>query len=645
MKMPGGGTEPGEPELPAMRYFFIIPPDRDVTSVTVISFNEHDLKGNFIVFPTQEDRPTTEEPPPEIWSEPKSEIYSSSTPFPGEIVRIMQHGYLDGGTRIVSISVSPLRYIPDMGVLRLVDNITFTLNLGGSSSQPSVPAVRHTKDQKVYDSILDGLVLNPEDMATWQQKPTLQNSYSFVTQDHFFPYVIITAPEFAPQMEEFVQWKRTKGIYAGVVTTDWIYANYTGDEVSGIYDEAGKLRAYLQDAWQNYGTCWVLLAGDETHLPLRYGYRTWNYSSNYSEYIIPTDFYFSDYNSNWDDDHGRWGLNIAEIDPWPETFIGRIPIGSTTEFRDWYDKQRLYVDDPGNGDPAYLNKVLLTQEDQMQWEATYAPDGQAGIIAANHLSANFIPEILEEDLGPCIDPTSPHGSDLVDKLDEGFGIVTHNNHGSGISITVGTGEGWELVTHPNGDTVSVYHCYTWSPWWGFKREWSTNGTSSGFNHLAETDRYSFVYSIGCNNATFDDELTPNEGHLDWAGPSFSEMYLENYRKGAIAFAGNTRYGKVFSSFNLEKRFFDLITNWGNYGDFPHTKAGVAEGVHKAANADWYLLYSHNLFGDPELDIWNNTPLLFTNVTYSAFMVGPLEYSVQTNIPYSTVSISKPDEDY
>jgi hypothetical protein len=52
-----------------------------------------------------------------------------------------------------------------------------------------------------------------------------------------------------------------------------IKANYSTDNISGITDDAGALRQYLADSYNNGipKTMYALLAGDYTVVPIRYG--------------------------------------------------------------------------------------------------------------------------------------------------------------------------------------------------------------------------------------------------------------------------------------------------------------------------------------------------------------------------------------
>jgi len=55
--------------------------------------------------------------------------------------------------------------------------------------------------------------------------------------------------------------KIIRGTAAGVVTTDWILANYDGTKPSGGSEDPVKIRIFLIDAYQAWGTEYALLGG------------------------------------------------------------------------------------------------------------------------------------------------------------------------------------------------------------------------------------------------------------------------------------------------------------------------------------------------------------------------------------------------
>ena len=133
-----------------------------------------------------------------------------------------------------------------------------------SGSSPSIRVKnRKPSDQKLYDTILNKMVDNPEDIPAYQIKPAETNLLQKIeTQPAFYEYVIITSNALKSYFNKFVEWKKRKGIDIGVVTVEDIYSSYTGgDLISGIDDNAGKIRQYLLDAYTE-GAVWALLGGD-----------------------------------------------------------------------------------------------------------------------------------------------------------------------------------------------------------------------------------------------------------------------------------------------------------------------------------------------------------------------------------------------
>ena len=118
---------------------------------------------------------------------------------------------------------------------------------------------RSRKNQVIYDTILGKLIDNPKDIHRYRYLPTLGKVGTVQSGSlPFHEYVIITSNTLKNSFTNFILWKKRKGLDIGVVTTQEIYNNYSGDDISGIYDDAGKIRQYLSDAYQN-GAVWGAL--------------------------------------------------------------------------------------------------------------------------------------------------------------------------------------------------------------------------------------------------------------------------------------------------------------------------------------------------------------------------------------------------
>ena len=104
-------------------------------------------------------------------------------------------------------------------------------------------------------------------------------------------YVIACPPGYEDACAPLAALRAAPGVSSKVVTTDWIYANYPGQRPDGNTDDATRIRNFLAAAYADWGTRYVLLAGDADSLgapllPMRY-LRTSLYPTR-----IPSDVYY-----------------------------------------------------------------------------------------------------------------------------------------------------------------------------------------------------------------------------------------------------------------------------------------------------------------------------------------------------------------
>ncbi len=324
--------EVGKPSLPVKYIKLIIPTDKDVQKIIIDKTNVSEIPVSYPILPAQSPVPLSiEDIIPEFVS-PDSKTYSSYANFPSECVKLVHSGYFDGTNHIVTLAIYPVQYNPKSSKLVFNNSIDFSLNLSDGEGPKIKVQNRKAKNQKIYDSILKRLVDNPEDIALFQKKPVLSktNILQKTTSVPTYEYVVITSNSLASSFEDFIAWKIRKGLDAGVVTIEDILTNYSGDYISGIYDDAGSIRQYLSDAYQS-GTVWALIAGDHITSPIRYGAgqnnALWDNSCDQA-YKIPADLYFADFTGDWNVDTEtptRYGEPYDDDPDYePEIFVGRL---------------------------------------------------------------------------------------------------------------------------------------------------------------------------------------------------------------------------------------------------------------------------------------------------------------------------------
>jgi parallel beta-helix repeat protein len=588
----------GIPNLPVKYVRLLIPSNSDPNYINIVSDLKIQLPGYYTIFPCQHDIPTSIYPVKMEFIAPDSKVYNSDDTWPVNPVEIENHGYFDGSNHIVTIRIIPFQYYPKSGRLFLFTNIDFNLELTNSTRNVIQPYYRSEKNQLIYDNVLQSIVDNPWDISRFQQRPILnKKTLAKTTTMPTYEFVIITSSDLISSLGEFISWKRRVGFDIGVVSVDDIKSNYWGDEISGIDDDdeiypeigAGKIRQYLYDAYVN-GTVWAFLVGDYTKVPIRYGCG-WdkNQWTNWDEddYKIPTDIYFSDFTGDWQVDGNIWLGQPYKDNPdyIPEIFVGRLLCNSTIDIIKWVNKVFIYEQDPGKGDLSYLTKSFMMQSDHLQQRE------QAQYLNP-YLPSAFSNTIWQElPSSAAALPTFPSGSEVVNKMNECFGLNSWLAHGAPIAIVA------------KADSLNTKPRWVINPIDSFDNE--TIETGNGLDCMTNYNYPSIIYSIGCDNAPFDD-YNP-KGFWPDNIDNLAEAFTIGSNSGGVVFLGNSRYGWVDYSYLLYKQFLDQLTSGNTY-------LGSAELISKQNYSHHYLRYSHNLIGSPEIKIWTATPQNYTGIS-------------------------------
>ncbi len=100
--------------------------------------------------------------------------------------------------------------------------------------------------------------------------------------------VVITSDELAESFQAYADNETFRGIPTVVRTTSWIDANYTGA------DRSARIRTFLRDAYDSWGTIYAVLGGDVEHVPTRY--------VKWDEAFVPSDLYYECLDREWNED-------------------------------------------------------------------------------------------------------------------------------------------------------------------------------------------------------------------------------------------------------------------------------------------------------------------------------------------------------
>ena len=234
-----------------------------------------------------------------------------------------------------------------------------------------------------------------------------------------YEYVIITNNDLKSSFQPLLEQKQSRGLTGRIVTTEYIYANFSGTESGDNPDKIRDFIAYVHDDW---GTEWVLLGGDVEIIPQRGVYA--EYGGQLHD-DLPTDLYYACLEGPWNgDSDGVWGevhdgAAGGDIDLVPEVYIGRAPVSNITETTNFVNKTVLYET---TAHPNYDTAVWLGEQiDSNTWGAYSSMEIRDDVLPDN---LNLI-EHYELD-GPWT------GTQLRDDLNNSPHFVNNLSHASEI---------------------------------------------------------------------------------------------------------------------------------------------------------------------------------------------------------------------
>ena len=253
-------TTPGHPALPIKVITIKMNKGYNVSAVEA-TVTHKDLKDRYKIMPAfKPTRPGLEGG----LTDPDPEIYGRRDWYPGKWFDYKTYTGMDPATltriKYLAIHFYPLQYVPAEGGVIRAEKAVLDITYSGSAEELVASTVNLT---------------------------------------------IITSPELKPQATSLGNWKNQTGITTKVVTTDSIYAEYTGT------DEPEQIRNYIKDTAETLGIQFVLIFGDADQVPVRYAYipdDAYDDDPEVDGALVETDLYYADLQSSWDDNlDGLWG--------------------------------------------------------------------------------------------------------------------------------------------------------------------------------------------------------------------------------------------------------------------------------------------------------------------------------------------------
>lgn len=584
--------EVGEPVLPIKGLKVLIPPRKAVEDVKIILGEKVVLHENYKVEPGQRQYPLSEIGKIKITPDvPKSEVYSlKKYPLTSHKLISLQKKL---GHSIAIINLSPVEYNPFEEKISYYKKMSIVIKLKSDLTTMTLKDIKtgprlrtKTKVREKDREFVRRLIDNKGDIEVYNSE--LEEMGSFIRSQSpqdigtvdpslNYQYVIITAPDFVSAFEPLRQ-KRAENDGATIVTTDWIYSNYSGARPDGGTDDQTKIRNFIIDAHNNWGTRYVLLGGDadgrdagwesqKAIIPVRglvsFDKRVDN---------IAADLYYACLEGTFDDDkNGIYGeYKSDKVNFMAEVYVGRAPVDSVQEVTNFVNKTLSY--ETGT-DEYFKNNYMVGQRLGFGGISEYASACMEEIRLGSS-TAGFITEGFLSNPNRAVDVKTLYDSDetrwlwtdLVDIMNDGVHILNNLGHGN-------TDTNMKLIGSLVDELVN--------------------------------NKYFIVYTQACFSGSFDNGVDGNHFFYT-AWDCIGEHFVTN-SAGAVAFIGNSRYGwgarnsTSGASQYFNRQFWDALFSEGIY------ELGKMNQDSKEDNIPYmyddyirWCYYDLNLLGDPAL---------------------------------------------
>lgn len=433
-------------------------------------------------------------------------------------------------------------------------------------------------------------------------------------------YLIITssalALAFQPLADHRASYNR---LAAREITTEYIYANYSGTKPNGGTDNQTRIRNCILDYVNNHGTLYVVLGGDDSVVPDRDTYIAVQGDQLYTSTNCPTDFYYAGLNGNWDDwdADGVYGeADVAGVssqdegDLYADVIVGRIPVRSTAQVADYVNKLIAYETSPS---PALLRKIILSGI--YLWDRYYANDTANFDSTSLYYGTDTRPSDTQNDghreFRGAAHPTVSDSEMWTrrkyrDKV-KGYGWTA-----STLGLMFDTLTSWDTTAAGDYAASPANLVTRFNEGWNF----SINDTHGNTTLISAEGGY---FQTG--EAASLTGLTAHfrtgaclSGGFDQGEPSLSEAMLRNPNGGALIYIGGARYGWGYSdpapaaNSGYGGATSDYIVDWlTEVFQKKNVRAGSAYYAAKALKASSslsqpnvyrWIYFSENLQGDP-----------------------------------------------
>ncbi len=418
-------NDPGKPMLPSYRINVALPDGMTAESIEMTILSSSDYLSDITIFPSQPPIRISQSDDEIIFVEPDKDIYQSDSAYPAKIAKLIRQSDL-AGQSFAEIEIYPLQYLPTEN--KIILHSTIEIKINGNSGYVCgdyLPANITEENRAKYLKRLESQLVNRDDIRLSDAGSALKSS-SYLPSGTPFEHVIITTQYFETSYQPLVEWRNLTGMRDTLITTEFIYANYDG------VSEKEKIRNFIIDAHQNWGTLYFLMGGELTVVPFEY--RVYNGES------IPSDNYYADYDDDWE-----W-----------EVYVGRNTADDFDQIARFVNKVIKYESDPPM--LGYLTNVAmvgmdLTLLNQAPYYTLTRTEWLKDSIHQAYLPENLVVTTVYDT------HAGSHRDAFLAAINNGQNLINHSDHSNQSVMGCGSlNHGWHISSY-DVPYLTNYHKY------------------------------------------------------------------------------------------------------------------------------------------------------------------------------------------
>jgi hypothetical protein len=587
----------GDPGIPYFTSSLLLNDGEVAKSVEVVDVEYGEILEDIDLLPVVQGAPISKLKDTPLVIKKNEGIYNSNQLFPQNLSRDLHTGYLRGSS-IASFAYPSAQYNPVTKQLHTINSITF--NLITESDSGKIDKVTKKTSSLTSDRLMK-LVDNPEKIR-----------FEYTKNSDKIDILLLTSESLEPHFTEYVNYKKRTGFKTEVVTVEYIYSNYSGS------DDQEKIRNCVKDYYENNEIEYLILGGDSDPqnssgdiIPHRGFYCDPDYPSM-ADNDIPADIYYSNLDGDWDSDGDNNYAEPGEEDFYAELSVGRICVGTQEEIENSTHKLQSYQQSPvAESIENYLMVGELLWEGI--WGKMYLTMVSEGSSEHGYTTVGFNENINRETLY---------------QQDGNWSTIDLYNMFNTTGIN---------MLHHLGHSSTTYNMLLNN----------SDLTTSNFTNDGISKGYVLGYSQGCYPGAFDNRETSAGAYVE---DCFCEK-ITNMETAEAAFIGNSRYGwgdntgtdgpsNYYHREYVDAIFGENITRIGDANrDSKEDNVGFVAGNGMVR----WCYYQLNLFGDPTLDIFTETPTEFSCTTPEAIMIGVSNLTISSEVPFSRSALIQNEE--